>query len=130
MFLNDSDDASLYQRIALEIRTKIINGVYRPGDRLPAIRALADQWNCTPATIQHAYKELAQQGLVLSRPGRGSYVANREAYEKLKVSPPLRMAKLIHLSESFLLESLIAGYSYEEIMEAIDLARRYIQIDK
>jgi DNA-binding GntR family transcriptional regulator len=117
----------LYQRIAGEIRNKILNGDYRPGDRLPTIRELKRQWNCTQGTIQRAYKELAQQGLITSWAGKGTHVVNPLDNGNLQISKPLRKAKLVHKAESFLLESLIAGYSFEEIQESIDLARRHLQ---
>jgi DNA-binding GntR family transcriptional regulator len=35
----------LYRKIAKEMRKQILDGVYRPGDRLPSIRELKQQWN-------------------------------------------------------------------------------------
>lgn len=117
----------LYQKIAEEIRKQILDGVYRPGDRLPSIRELKQLWNCTPGTIQHAYYELAQQGLVITQAGKGTHVADPLGNGKYQLSPPLRKAKLVHRAESFLLESYIAGYNFEEIEESIELARRHMQ---
>ncbi len=119
--------AGLYQRIAEKIRTNIFNGVYRPGDRIPTIRDLSQEWNCTTSTIQHAFKELTQQGLIVSQAGKGTHVVDRLDYDEIQVHAPFRKARLIHRAESFLLESFIAGYSYEEIIESIDLARRHMQ---
>jgi GntR family transcriptional regulator len=128
MMIHDMwEGAGLYRRIAEEIREKILSGVYRPGDRLPPIRQLKQEWNCTQGTIQRAYMELAQQGLVNCQVGKGTHVVNQLEREKLQIFKPLRKAKLVHQAESFLLESLIAGYSFEEIEESIDVARRQMQ---
>ena len=121
------EGAGIYKRIAEEIREKIISGVYQPGDRLPPIRQLKQEWDCTQGTIQRAYKELAKQGLVNSQAGKGTHVVNQLECEKLQSYKPLRKAKLVHQAESFLLESLIAGYSFEEIDESIVVARRHMQ---
>jgi DNA-binding GntR family transcriptional regulator len=123
-FWNDMD---LYQKIADDIRNKIIHGVYQPGGQLPSIRELKEQWNCTIGTIQHAYKELAQQGLIVSQAGKGTRVVNPSDFEKLQISQPLRKAILVHQAEAFLLESFIAGYSYEEVEESMALARNHIE---
>jgi GntR family transcriptional regulator len=127
MIQNEPGGAYLYQRIAGEIRQNILDGVYRPGDRLPSLRALKKQWNCTQGTIQQAYKELAQQGLVISQAGNGTHVVDQPDNKLLQIMAPLRKAKLVHKAESFLLESLVAGYRLEEIEEAIDLARRHMK---
>ena len=127
MIQNEPGGAYLYQRIAGEIRQNILDGVYRPGDRLPSLRALKNQWNCTQGTIQQAYKELAQQGLVISQAGKGTHVVDQPDNKLLQISVPLRKAKLVHKAESFLLESMVAGFRLEEIEEAIDLARRHMQ---
>lgn len=119
--------ASLYQRIAEEIHESILNGVYQPGDRLPSIRELRQQWNCAQGTVQHAYQQLAQQGLVTSRGGDGTHVVNQPNTGNSQISIPLRKAKLVHRAEAFLLESFIAGYSYKEIEESMELARRHMQ---
>jgi DNA-binding transcriptional regulator YhcF (GntR family) len=120
-------DANLYQRIAEKIRQSILSGIYQPGDRLPSLRELKEEWHCTQGTIQHAYKELSEQGLVISHFGKGTHVVDQLENEKLQIPAPLRKANLVHRAESFLLESLIVGYSLEEIEESLDLARRHMQ---
>ena len=116
----------LYQKIAIEIRSNILNGVYQPGDRLPAIRELKQQRNCAQGTIQRAYNELVLQGLVISQAGKGTHVVNQLDYENLQFSVALRKWRLVHRAESFLLESLIDGNSFEEIEESMELARRHM----
>ncbi len=110
------DDIYLYQKIAAEIRREILDGKFKAGDRLPTIRRMTDRWECTIGTVQHAYQELAREGLVISRAGQGTHV--------IKAPIPiedvaLRRAALVHRSEAFLLETLTAGYSPTEIQAAI-----------
>jgi molybdate-binding protein/DNA-binding transcriptional regulator YhcF (GntR family) len=110
------DEAHLYRQISETIRQEILNGRWKAGDRLPTVREMAEKWNCTVGTIQHAYQELARQGLVTSRAGQGTKVV-----ENLPVlnDTPLRWATLIHRSEAFLLEVLTSGYSLDEIDRAV-----------
>ena len=65
------DEQHLYRQISETIRQEILGGRLKPGDRLPSVRELAEKWNCTVGTIQHAYRELTEQGLVTSRAGQG-----------------------------------------------------------
>lgn len=109
----------LYLQIANAIRQEILEQTRQPGDRLPPLRELAAQWRCTIGTVQRAYKELARQGLVVSRPGQGTHVAAAiPADEAL----PLRRAALVHRAEAFLLEALTAGHSPADIEQAVRLA--------
>lgn len=109
-------ESFLYEQIAESVRQDIINGNLTPGDRLPSLREMTSRWNCTIGTVQRAYRELAQQGLITSRSGQGTKVV-----EKLpaQIETPLRRAALIHRAETFLLEVLTAGYSPPEIENAI-----------
>lgn len=109
----------LYQVIAESIRRQIAQGVIHPGEELPTVRATAKMWQCAPGTALRAYQELAEQGLVISRPGSGTRVAPDA------MSPPdtqLRRARLVNLAEEFLLRAVASGYSVEEIQPAFQLA--------
>ncbi|SIT02710.1 FadR/GntR family transcriptional regulator [Alicyclobacillus vulcanalis] len=64
----------LYMEIAEEIRRQIEEGVFRPGDRLPTLRELADRFGVSRATVREALGALRGQGLVEFRHGMGTYV--------------------------------------------------------
>jgi molybdate-binding protein/DNA-binding transcriptional regulator YhcF (GntR family) len=110
---------SLYQEIAESIRQAIFYGELRPGDELPPVRDMSVQWNCAPGTVQRAYRELAEQGLITSRPGQGTRVT---APATLSVNMPLRRAALANDTEAFLLRVLSAGYTVREIEQAVRIA--------
>jgi molybdate-binding protein/DNA-binding transcriptional regulator YhcF (GntR family) len=106
----------LYQKIAESIRQDILNGELQPGDRLPSLRQMTSLWGCTTGTVQRAYHELAQAGLVVSRAGQGTRVVQQlPSVENF----PLRRATLIHRAEAFLLEVLTAGYTQAEVEAAL-----------
>ncbi|AEJ42516.1 regulatory protein GntR HTH [Alicyclobacillus acidocaldarius subsp. acidocaldarius Tc-4-1] len=60
--------------ISEEIRRQIEEGVFRPGDRLPTLRELADRFGVSRATVREALSALRGQGLVEFRHGTGTYV--------------------------------------------------------
>jgi len=109
----------LYQQIAENIRQEIFNANLKPGDRLPALRKMASQWNCTVGTVQKAYQELARQGLVISRAGQGTRVSGALPGQ---AETPLRRATLIHRAEAFLLEVFATGYTPSEAESAVSQA--------
>ncbi len=117
-----TDEYILYKRIADQIRMEILEGHLQPGDRLPSIRELTHQWDCTPGTVQKAYQELARQGLVISRAGKGTHVASNIDPSMMQSQGPLRRATLVHRAEEFLLEVLTAGYELPEIQQSLELA--------
>ncbi|GCB49251.1 GntR family transcriptional regulator [Streptomyces sp. NL15-2K] len=64
-----------YEQIAEDLRTRIANGEFGPGDLLPSGRDLAEQWDVSRATVVKAYDVLRNDGLVVARQGSGFTVA-------------------------------------------------------
>ncbi|MDQ0598935.1 GntR family transcriptional regulator [Streptomyces canus] len=64
------------KEIAAEFRGKITspNREYDPGDQLPAARKLAKDLGVQLMTVQSAYGQLRDEGLVLTQQGRGTFV--------------------------------------------------------
>ncbi|WP_432155852.1 GntR family transcriptional regulator [Streptomyces sp. bgisy153] len=64
------------KEIAADFREKITgpNSEYDPGDRLPAARKLAKDLGVQLMTVQSAYGQLRDEGLVLTQQGRGTFV--------------------------------------------------------
>ncbi|GHA01651.1 hypothetical protein GCM10010389_46300 [Streptomyces echinoruber] len=60
-----------YEQIAEDLRTRITNGEFGPGDLLPSGRDLAEQWDVSRATVIKAYDVLRNDGLVVARQGAG-----------------------------------------------------------
>ncbi len=57
-----------------QIRTDIINLVYKYGDKLPSKRLLADETLTSVITVEHAYSILCDEGYIESRERSGYYV--------------------------------------------------------
>ncbi len=64
-------DAAMHQ-----IEELVLGGVLRPGDRLPAERDLAAEMDVSRPVLRDALKTLEQQGLLTSRQGGGTFVAD------------------------------------------------------
>ncbi len=64
-----------YKKLAEEIASKISNGTYRPGEKLPSIRKLHRDSKLSISTVYQAYAELEKTGLIEARPKSGYYVS-------------------------------------------------------
>ncbi|MEM9044758.1 MAG: FCD domain-containing protein [Pseudomonadota bacterium] len=62
--------------IIRQIEELILQGVLRPGDRLPSERDLAEKMDVSRPTLREALAELEEKGLVVARPGGGTFVAD------------------------------------------------------
>ncbi|MGV2289717.1 FadR/GntR family transcriptional regulator [Trinickia sp. YCB016] len=60
-----------------QMETALIDGTWRAGSRLPAERALAEQYDVSRNTIREAIQRLAARGLVQSRRGSGVFVTDQ-----------------------------------------------------
>ena len=67
----------IYLQIADGIRAAVAAELYRPGEPLPSLRALAIDVQVNPNTVQRAYAELEREGLVYSQRGKGLFVAEQ-----------------------------------------------------
>ncbi|MFB7228143.1 PLP-dependent aminotransferase family protein [Streptomyces fimicarius] len=69
------NDGSTSGELADSIRTLLSR--LSPGDRLPSSRELIKEYRVGPATVARAIAALAAEGAVVTRPGSGTYVAQR-----------------------------------------------------
>jgi molybdate-binding protein/DNA-binding transcriptional regulator YhcF (GntR family) len=113
------EDYPIYWQIVESIRQQVLTGVLQPGDRIPPVRQMTSQWNCTQGTVLRAYQELARQGLVISHVGQGTRVADSLPIDAEK---SLRRAALVNRCEAFLLDILTIGYTPEDVDEGMRLA--------
>ena len=73
--LNYRDSRPIYEQIKDGLRKLIVTGALRTDDKLPSVRALAQQLSINPNTIQRAYNELEGEGYIYSVPGKGRFAA-------------------------------------------------------
>jgi DNA-binding transcriptional regulator YhcF (GntR family) len=69
-----SGDRAVYLQIAERIKKEVLSGVYPPGEQIPSVRQLAMEAAVNPNTVQHAFTELENQGIILSRGTQGRFV--------------------------------------------------------
>lgn len=78
IFLDYQDRRPLYEQITERYRQMILKGALKPGEKMPSVRQLAIELAINPNTIQRAYMELEQQGLIYPVRGKGNFVSDTE----------------------------------------------------
>lgn len=64
----------LYENVANRVRSLIEDGTLRPGERIPSVRRLHQQWSVSMTTVLEAYRLLEDRGYLEARPRSGYYV--------------------------------------------------------
>ncbi len=67
----------MYQQIVDQITAKVMAGDWTAGQSLPSIRELAAASRVSVITVRRAYEELERAGVIATRQGKGSMVAER-----------------------------------------------------
>lgn len=67
----------MYQQIVDQISARVMAGDWLPGQALPSIRELAADSGVSVITVKRAYEDLERAGLIATRHGKGSVVAER-----------------------------------------------------
>ena len=70
-----SEPKGIYLQIADEIRERVVEGDWRPGERVPSIRELAVELGVNPNTVTKSYQRLVERGIISSRRGLGYFVS-------------------------------------------------------
>ena len=61
--------------VTRQIEELILQGILRPGDRLPAERELSETMDVSRPTLREALADLEARGLIATRPGGGTFIA-------------------------------------------------------
>ena len=73
----------IYEQIVTQAERFILAGALSAGDKVPTVRTLSVELTVNPNTVQKAYGELDRRGLIISMPGKGSYIS-KDAKDLLK----------------------------------------------
>lgn len=71
-----------YHRIAESIRDRVRKGALRPGDRLPAETAIAEEYGASVPTVRQAMNVLRAEGVIESRHGIGTFVKQDQRLQR------------------------------------------------
>jgi GntR family transcriptional regulator len=106
---------SLYEQVVYAATKAMISGQMRPGDPFPSVRALSKELKINPNTAHKVVMHLVNTGLLETRPGIGTVVA-----ELPESSRTQRTQLLGQEIEELVVEARKLGITRKEMTEAIE----------
>ena len=74
--ISQTDSRPMYLQIMEQIKQRIAVGDWGAGRAIPSIRHLAADVGVSVITVKRAYLELEREGVILTRQGKGCFVAS------------------------------------------------------
>ena len=114
----------LYLQIEAILKSKILTGELKEGDRLPPENELSKQFGVSPLTVRQALSSLVGEGLLDRKPGIGTMI-KKNLDEKITLTLSGKMDELLSLSmetETRVLRS--------EVIKGFDKAIRYLKLNQ
>jgi GntR family transcriptional regulator len=108
------------QQLVAAVLDAIANGELRPGDKLPAVRALAEQALVNPNTVGKAWRELEHLGVTEGRNGSGVFVTPGAAF----VAKAVRLAETLAALRLAVQQALRAGHEATVLHDVVGTAAR------
>ncbi|MDB6185397.1 GntR family transcriptional regulator [Gemella haemolysans] len=72
--LSNMSSVPIYQQVATQIKSNILNGSLKNNDQLPSIRSLAKELEVGIITVKKSYEVLLQEDLIYSKGAVGYFV--------------------------------------------------------
>ena len=105
----------VYEQIIKQVEEQVLTGILKEGDKLPSVRSLSVKLSINPNTIQKAYTELDRRQLIITVPGKGSFISEK-AIEVVGANSREKMTEL----NKIIRELALAGVTKEEIIDNIE----------
>ncbi|NLY53193.1 MAG: GntR family transcriptional regulator [Firmicutes bacterium] len=122
-YLDHRSPIPIYVQLQNQVKQAIAGGVLQAGDQLPSVRELARRLTVNPNTIARAYQELEREGLIETRRGLGTFVAEAQA-----LTQSARRLRISDAIDELLREAMRLGLNRQELDDI--LAERLAAIFK
>lgn len=114
--INENSAEPLYSQIESQLRSLIITGQIKEGTLLPSIREFAGNLSCSVITVRRVYQDLENEGLLRTKQGTGTFVAQvgidkKEDYKQAAVKEALIQAAKVGRSVGSTREELEHWFS-------------------
>ena len=112
MHVTPGSDEPIYVQIVEQVGEAIAKGQLATGDKLPPVRKLAAELVVNPNTVARAYTILEQSGLVTTKTGSGTFVAD----PKLRTKDATDVNILTERMDTLIARSLNLGMEPEDVI--------------
>lgn len=108
-------DRPIYAQLMEQIKRRIITGIYPPGEKMPSVRELAAEASVNPNTMQRAFAQLEQEGLLYTQRTSGRFVTeDQQRILEMKTEMADELAK------GFLEDMEQLGYNCRQAVEVLE----------
>jgi GntR family transcriptional regulator len=114
--ISTGSNTPIYKQITDQVRLAVAVGRVSVEDQLPSVRVLAEELVVNPNTVARAYADLAREGLIESRAGRGVFITRKR---KVFAREEGRR-RLEPLLDALVGEALVMDFSQQELREAFE----------
>ena len=104
----------IYEQIVKEIEKLITLGILEPGSQIPSVRSLAFDLGINPNTVKKAYDILEEDGLIISKSTKGTFIS-----ENISKAKEIKIEELIEKIKIIVKELENYGLTKEEIIDKI-----------
>ena len=115
--LDPAAGVPIYRQIVEGIEGALARGELSPGDKLPAVRELAQELSAASGTVKRAYDELYRRGVVEMTQGKGTFIAHPSTPDSRKERAMLSIDAMLDQLEAL-------AFSPQEIQIFLDLKLR------
>jgi GntR family transcriptional regulator len=105
----------IYRQITDQVRLAVAQGKLQVEEQLPSVRALAEELVVNPNTVARAYSDLAREGIIESRAGRGVFVIRKRRVFTREEG----WRRLEPLIDSLIGEGMAMDFTAEEVEQAV-----------
>lgn len=105
--------SSVYEQIVVHYKKYISLGIFKPNEKLPSCRELAIEIGVNLKTVERAYNELIELGLVESIPKKGYFVKDTVDKNKSYAVDIVRKLRNDGMEKGVLLEAIDEVYGKE-----------------
>ncbi len=74
--ISQSDPDPMHKQVTDQVKDAIAKGTLKAGEKIPSIREMSKELSISPITIKRSYRDLEQEGYIVTRAGLGSFVAD------------------------------------------------------
>lgn len=126
VIINTGSAIPIYKQITEQVRLAVATGKLAVADQLPSVRALAESLVLNPNTVARAYADLAREGLIEARPGRGVFIIRKRKV----IAREEGRRRLEPLINTLIAEAMSMDFTPEELQEAFEKKLGQWQQDK
>lgn len=112
--ISTGSNVPIYKQIADQVRLAVAGGKLTVDTQLPSVRALAEELVVNPNTVAKAYTDLAREGFIESRAGKGVFIIPKRKV----VSREEGWRRLEPLIDGLIGEAMALDFSREELEQA------------